>query len=346
MARKGLAVRTIPIMGLLAMGVLAVVAAACENGEKGAEPTAAPSLTAAAVTATGTVTPGPTFVPATPVGTVEARVPSGKIAFASRRDGNGEIYLLTAESEVNLTNNPAEDENPDISPDGSKIAFSSSREGTPHIYVMNVDGSGLVKLTDEPLGDMSPRWSPDGKRMAFSRTGAMMVMDSDGSNVQQVTEPKPEATAPLCEAGGFLGGWSPDGQRLTFYAASATRGLGQVCTVKVDGSELTVVASEPPAYHVEPSWSSDGQWIVYRFIQPDGNHEIYKIRPDGTSSTDLTNNPAMDIEPDWSPDGQWIVFSSFRFDNDFDLYIMRPDGSGVARVTNTLGKDSDPSWGP
>jgi TolB protein len=199
-------------------------------------------------------------------------------------------------------------------------------------------------LTDDPAGDLSPRWSLDGKRIAFSRTGAIYVMDSDGSNVQEVTEPKPEATAPPCEAGAFLGGWSPDGERLTFYAASATRSLGQVCTIKVDGSDLKVVVSDPPGWQVEPAWSPDGQWIVYRSIRNE-NHEIYVVRPDGSSDTNITNNPALDIEPTWSPDGEWIVFSSNR-SGDFDLYIMKPDGSGVARITTTVGKDSDPSWGP
>jgi len=276
------------------------------------------------------------------VATVE--LPIGKIAFHSRRDGKGEIYLLTPEREVNITNNPAEDANPDLSPDGSKILFSSDLEGTFHIYVINIDGSGLAKLTDGPAGDLSPRWSPDGKRIAFSRTGALYVMDSDGSNVRKVTEPESEATAPPCKAGGFLGGWSPDGERLTFYAASATRGLGQICTVKADGSDLRVVVSDPPGWQVEPAWSPDGKWIVYRSIRDD-NHEIYIVKPDGTSDTNLTNDPALDIEPTWSPDGQWIVFSSNRT-GDFDLYIMRPDGSDVARITTSPGKDSDPAWGP
>lgn len=324
---------TIAVLGL-------VLAAACGKGEEASQGTAAPSPAA-----TGTVGPSPTFVPATPVGTVEASVPAGKIAFHSRRDGNGEIYLLTPEREVNITNDPAEDANPSVSPDGSKILFSSDREGDIfHIYLVNVDGSGLAKVTNDPAGDFSPRWSPDGKRIAFSRTGALYVMDSDGSNVRKVTEPEPEATAPPCKAGAFLGGWSPDGERLTFYAASATRSQGQVCTVKIDGSDLRVVVSEPPGWHVEPAWSPSGEWIVYRSIRGE-NHEIYIVKPDGTSDTNLTNSPATDIEPTWSPDGQWIVFSSDRTGN-FDLYMMRPDGSGVARLTTSGGKDSDPSWGP
>ena len=275
-------------------------------------------------------------------GLPEASLPLGKIAFSSRRDGNGEIYLLTAKGERNITNNPAEDIEADLSPDGKKIAFASDREGIYNIWVVNVDGSGLIRLTGDPGGDFSPVWSPDGKRIAFSRSGSLMVMDSDGSNLQVVTEAKPEATALPCEGGAFLGGWSPDGKRLTFYAASVTEGVGQVCIVDVDGSNLTVVVAEPPGYHVEPAWSPDVEWIAFRSIR-EGNHEIYIVHPDGTSETNLTNHPDMDIEPDWSPDSQWIVFASDRSGN-FDLYIMRADGSEVARVTTSTGKDSDPSW--
>ena len=324
---------------LVVLAILLV--SACGGGEEAPQPTTpAPSPTASPVSATPTAT----LSPATPAATPEAGLPLGKIAFTSRRDGKGEIYLLTADGEINLTNNPTEDVESDLSPDGKRVVFASDREGTYHIYVVNIDGTGLTRLTDDPAGDLSPKWSPDGGRIAFSRTGALYVMDSDGSNLQNVTEPESEATAPPCKAGAFVGGWSPDGQQLVFYAASVTRQLGQVCIVNVDGSNLKVVVSEPPGYHVEPSWSPDGEWIAYRSIREE-NHEIYKVRPDGTEDTNLTNEPAIDLEPDWSPDGQWIVFSSYRT-GDFDLYIMRADGSDLARVTTTIGKDSEPSWGP
>lgn len=269
----------------------------------------------------------------------------GKIAFVSLRDGNAEIYVTTSvDGEVNFTNDPDEDSDPAWSPDGKKLAWSSNRDGAYNIYVADADGSGIGKLTVSDGADRSPRWSPDGERIAFSRQGTIMLMNSDGTGVTQVTEPEPEATAPPCESGGFLGGWSPDGDKLTFYAASGSRGTSEVCTINVDGSQLTVVRGDPDTYNTEPAWSPKEQRIAYRSIRQ-GNHEIYVVNADGSDDTNLTNSPALDIEPAWSPDGQWIAFSSDRT-HDFNLFIMKADGSGLFQLTSTYGKDSDPSWGP
>jgi Tol biopolymer transport system component len=252
--------------------------------------------------------------------------------------------LLTPDGERNLTNDPAEDGECDISPDGKKVAFSSNRDGIYHIYVVDVEGGDPTQLTSDQLGDYSPRWSTAGDFLSFSRAGDIYIMRSDGSDQRQVTQAELEQTAGPCKAGAFQADWSPDDTKLVFYAASASQQLGQICIVNVDGSNLTVVVSDPPGYHVEPAWSPDGQWIVYRSIR-DGSHEIREVRPDGTGDANLTNNPAIDIEPGWSPDGKWIVFASDRT-GAFDLYMMKPDGSEQTRLTTDPSKDSDPSWGP
>jgi len=75
----------------------------------------------------------------------------GVIVFYSDRDGSSEIYAMNADGSGlrRLTNDPAEDDSPAISPDGSRIVFLTSRhdpapkfgtvrsalsEGRKHLY--------------------------------------------------------------------------------------------------------------------------------------------------------------------------------------------------------------------
>ena len=92
-----------------------------------------------------------------------------KIAFASDRDGNVEIYVMNADgtNPRNLTNHPADDgellwSRPAWSPDGMKIAFTSMRDGNAEIYVMAADGTNPRNLTHHPAQDDMPAWSPLG----------------------------------------------------------------------------------------------------------------------------------------------------------------------------------------
>src|SRR5262245_5169966 len=78
-----------------------------------------------------------------------------RIAFASDRDGNYEIYIMDADGTgvTRLTNSPADDFLPAWSP-RKQIAFASSRSGANYeIYIMNADGTGLTNLTNHTSDD-------------------------------------------------------------------------------------------------------------------------------------------------------------------------------------------------
>ena len=56
-----------------------------------------------------------------------------------------------------------------------------------------------------------------------------------------------------------------------------------------------------------PRWSPDGRTIAF-VSERDGNQEIYSMRADGRTPTNLTRSPAPDDSPVWSPDGERIAF--------------------------------------
>lgn len=96
--------------------------------------------------------------------------PDGKkIVFASGRGYSGpplepfsgvpdDIYVMDADGTnvKRLTDNPASDDDPVFSPDGTKILFTSRRDGNAEIYRMNADGSEQTNLTQNPAEDESP----------------------------------------------------------------------------------------------------------------------------------------------------------------------------------------------
>ena len=51
----------------------------------------------------------------------------------------------------------------------------------------------------------------------------------------------------------------------------------------------------------EPSWSTDGQWVVFE-SWPDGvNHNIAIMRSSCTNYFEVSSDPAMDFDAAWRP---------------------------------------------
>ena len=101
---------------------------------------------------------------------------------------------------VRLTENAADDNYPQYSPDGERIAFTSQENGgLRQVWIMNADGSQPEQLTSE--GGSHPSWSPDGTRIVFLRenwrehdpgNNVLWVVDVETGDQYQITSQWPE----------------------------------------------------------------------------------------------------------------------------------------------------------
>jgi dipeptidyl aminopeptidase/acylaminoacyl peptidase len=246
-------------------------------------------------TQTAEVRPTETHTPAPPTRTfTPVRKVGSRIAFATERDGNSEVYVMNENGGglVNLSKNPAPDLRPRWSPDARRILFASERSGYRDVFVMNADGSGQLNPTNHPAGDDRPWWSPDGRRIVFEsdRTGdwEIYVMNADGSGQANLTNNTATDLQPA---------WSPAGPRIVFY--SNRDGNPELYVMNADGGGQTRLAGSEKG-EFTPVWSPDGQRIVH-ISNREGNREIYVRNADGSGVTRLTTNPVSDGDPHWGP---------------------------------------------
>lgn len=268
-----------------------------------------------------------------------AGIPGG-VAFNSSRDGNPEIYTMDGDggNPTRITEHPANDVDPAISPDGREIVFTSNRSGNNDIFTVDSRGGAPVNLTSHPANDGWARWSPNGRRIVFhtNRDGnfEIYVMDADGQMPTRLTNYAGIDQFP---------DWSPDGGKIVF------RRDIDIHVLDLSTGETKRLTNAPPLNQMA-AWSPSGRQLVFMSAR-DGYPSVFTMDADGANQVNRTPRDAGDLAsdwlsraPSWSTSGRHIYFMSFRpsTGGDTEVFMMNHDGSDVRRLTWTIGVDGSP----
>ena len=195
----------------------------------------------------------------------------------NRFDFDYELAVVGLAGQVprRLTRDPAFDNYPAWSPDGTRIAFVSNRDvpgdeqrWRADLYTMTVDGGDVRRLSTgvASVAWQPPAWSPDGRSIAVNgrRQGegeALYLAHADGAGFVRLAE---------AVSGGA---WSPDGTRLAFARPEGAAVM--LYTIAANGSDAQRVTiargwhprdGEPDprrAWIHNIAWSPDGSKLLY-----------------------------------------------------------------------------------
>ncbi len=252
-----------------------------------------------------------------------APTPDGKSIIFSK-NGMPEDVLITSTDTGNwslLTNDPARDRGPVVSPDGTHIAFYSNRSGSYEIWLMRVDGSDLRQLTDYRDKNLHyPFWSPDGKRIGFSYTGTSgILLDVAKPFAEQTPEELPPFS--IAEDTFMPLAWSPDGRYIAGHIFTAAGLRAGIATVELATGRWELVTN----FGWFPAWMKDSRRIVFmaeKGLQGDGQRYLRDFalfvvdRSTGKYREVLSVDGASTEMPALSKDDRTLYFVSTRFESD------------------------------
>jgi Tol biopolymer transport system component len=259
-------------------------------------------------------------------------------------DGGNENVVLITDQVI---------EAPNWTPDGQWLIFNAGGElwripADGRAEPEQIDTGTIRRLNNDHL------LSPDGRTIYMSNNdGHLYAVPITGGQPRKVSN---------SHSGFFryyLHGISPDGETLVYVAIEGEEPRRiNIFTIPAAGG-LDTRLSDIPQPNDGPEFSPDGKWIYFnseRGVRQPGHAQVFRMRPDGTGSEQLTHDERVNWFPHPSPDGKWIVYLSYPegtlghpADRHVILRRMRPDGSeqsDIAAFFGGQGTINVNSWAP
>lgn len=270
--------------------------------------------------------------------TVPPQFESGPVDYDAW-NGLGVVFLLTGDVE------PAAGDSAFLRLVLHDVVYGNVKE--VRAFTIPAPTSPDFRMAVHAASDEVVRWATGQPGMAASRIvfvrrvpggGAeLMMVDSDGENVQRIASTETSIYSPT---------WAPDGRRIVYSIADPDGGwyleerdleTGRVRTLAGEGMNLT------------PAYSPDGRRLAFA-IWSGQSHDLYDYDiVQGCCRRQLRRGPGEDISPTYSPDGRQIAFMSDRLGQPH-IYVMSADGGEATLLSPyTYGEPgyyTSPDWSP
>ena len=263
--------------------------------------------------------------------------PSGPILFNTLNLTNGGVFVPAQVYSVNadgtglrqLTTGKTSAAGAAWHPSYQYVSFF--RDGYLQVMEAAPESSRIRPFAVGAAQPIGADFSPDGKLITYvgprptDGKGAAIIIRSIDLARRKVGTP-----TMLWNQDCYAPSFSPDGTRISFsshYNPTSSGGPH----VKILELATGNVASLDAITGFIPSWSPDGQWLVFCGSTGSGS-ELFLVRPDGSELTQVTSlaNPRGVAWPSFSPDGAELIFTS-GYDGVAALYRVACD-SGVVSL--------------
>ncbi len=208
-----------------------------------------------------------------------------------------------------------------------------------------ITNEDVIKLIDIN-SDYDPSYNPDGSKIAFTvRDPNGMVRDSIW-DFNLTTGEKNQIYMP--SSGDLLHTkWSPVGDKIV-YVYFPQPGIGDVCTIDIDGSNQFCLTPDQDFDVLGPSYSPDGSKIVYgsHIHDPYDIGDLWIMDANGGNKVQLTDDREYQSGPSVSPDGTKIAYSSGLWPNAHIWVMDVANPNNKEQLTFGSGFEAEPSWSP
>ncbi len=271
--------------------------------------------------------------------------PEGRIAYqTSAVPQKSSIVLSTSSGETRTLTDPGGLWKPALSPDGSKLLYTSGAHVSAwsdpkvakntELYLLDLRTADAFprRMTNSPLEDEQAAVSPDGKWVAFATrrdmTWELYELSTAVNKIKRITTTKAVKSFPA---------FSTDGT-LLFFETNCD-GQWEIYSHNLDDDTETRLTTKGGRH---PSCSPDGTWVLFAAARDGHPTQLYKIKPDGSGETALTNDAYANDYPCCNPDGDMVLYQSTR-DGKTDLYLLTLATGGITPFTTT-GTAFCPTW--